>query len=55
MELREKIGQLLIVGFHGTFPEDEGVKILSEQIKASLVGVLFLMVIILLIQPKSPN
>ena len=38
MELKEKIGQLLIVGFHGAFPEDEGVQLLSAQIKQSAVG-----------------
>lgn len=38
MNISEQIGQLLIVGYHGAFPEDEGAQILSEQIKQSLVG-----------------
>ena len=38
LTLEQKIGQLLIVGFHGTTPQDEGVEKILEDIKLSRVG-----------------
>lgn len=38
MTLADQIGQLLIIGYHGAFPEDEGCQTLAAQIKSSLVG-----------------
>lgn len=37
-ELHEKIGQMLIVGFHGTSSEDADVKSLIKQIEKGMVG-----------------
>lgn len=35
---KQDLGQLLMVGFHGTMPEDPWVQILSRQIQVGLVG-----------------
>lgn len=41
-ELRTAIGQMLIVGFHGTLPDDEGVRTVRAQIEEGLLGAVIL-------------
>ncbi len=38
ISLRQKIGQMIMVGFHATTPKDKQVMALSQKIKAGLVG-----------------
>jgi beta-N-acetylhexosaminidase len=38
LTLEQKIGQLLIIGFQGTGPQDQGVKKILEDIKLSRIG-----------------
>lgn len=38
LSMQERIGQLLMVGFHGTSPQDEGVRTVIAQAKDGLIG-----------------
>ncbi len=38
LTLRQKIGQMIIIGFHGTKPNDKQIQVLSKKIEKGLVG-----------------